>query len=157
MKILLFSFCLKRNECWHNLWFREIKKVRTKSHHALFRGEFVAKEPLPASFSAQNQKSLQSLSLLVFCRQHSSWTGGQPGPAGGDHWLPDSATFLRPRIPLVFPQASCYSWRGNGNRVRLCLLSPSHPHHVRASSCNYELKAEGVTFSKCLSVVAVFG
>lgn len=101
----------------------------------------------------QLQKSLLAC-LLVFFRQHSSWAGGQPGPAGGDHWLPNSATFLRPGVPLVFPQTPCYSWRGAGNRVRLQLLSIILCH-FGASSCNYELKAEGLTFSKWLSVVAV--
>lgn len=93
---------------------------------------------------------------LVVCRQHSSWAGGQPGPAGGDHRLPDSATFLRPGVPRVFPQTPCYSRRGTGNRVRLAPLSTSHLCHFRASSCNYELKVEGLTFSKCSSAVAVF-
>lgn len=98
------------------------------------------------------------LLFFSFCRQHRSWTGGQPGPAGGDHWLPDSATFLRPRVPLVFPQTPSYSWRGTGNRVRLRPLSPISSSAIfRSSSCNYELKAEGLTFSKCLTVVAVFG
>lgn len=74
---------------------------------------------------------------FIICRQHSSWTGGQPGPVGGDHWLPDSAAFIRARLPLLFPQTSSHSRRGAGNWVRVALLKPTDPFHVRNCSCNY--------------------
>lgn len=63
------------------------------------------------------KKVFDSSSLV--CRQHSSWAGGQPGPVGGDHWLPDSAPILCARLPLLFPQTASHPWRGAGNWVRV--------------------------------------
>lgn len=81
-------------------------------------------------------KKLFDFSFTVH-RQHSSWTGGQPGPVGEDHWLPDSAPFLCARLPLLFPQTPCHPRRGAGNWVRVTLRKPSDPFHVRHCFCNH--------------------
>lgn len=82
---------------------------------------------------------------VLFCRQHCCWAGSQSGPAGGNHWISDSATVLRPRVPFVFPQTAPYSRREAGNRVRFRPRNPFQLYRVWASSCNYELKLDGVT------------
>lgn len=104
------------------------------------------------------QNAVSSQSCVCCCRrQHRSRTGGQPGSAGGDHWLPDSETLLRPHVSLLFPKTPCYSWGGTGSRVRTRFLSASHPRSLRASSCNYELKVDSLTFTKYPTVGHVFG
>lgn len=82
-------------------------------------------------------KVCDSCFSFVVCRQHCGGAGGQPGPVGGDHWLPDSAPFLCARLPLLFPQTPCHPRRGAGNWVRVALLKPSYPFRVGDFSCNY--------------------
>lgn len=92
----------------------------------------------------QRIPQLKTLPVL-FCRQHCCGAGSQSGPAGRDHWLSDSATVLRPRVPFVFPQTAPYSRREAGNRVRLRPCIPFQLYRAWAFSCNYELKLEGLT------------